>query len=227
MMKRFFVLPFVLIGIYFGLFRRWHMHWGATREEFTRPLPGDDLVPRPKIHATHAIQIQAAPSEIWPWLLQLGQGRGGFYSYTWIENLMGLDIHNSDHILPEYQSLNVGDLIHMGRGDLGIPVAVIQPARALVLHGDSRSEGVFDGLPIKEDEYLNTSWTFVLDPQEDGSTRLIERTRLDWSGGLETDLFYRLFLEPGTFFMEQAMLRGIKRRVETLHPQPVEQLTTA
>ena len=92
-------------SVYWFVVRPWHLRWGATDAEVARALPGDELVPDAKISSTHAITIRAAPAEVWPWLVQLGQGRGGFYSYDWIEDAMGLEIHSADRILPEYQEL--------------------------------------------------------------------------------------------------------------------------
>jgi hypothetical protein len=113
--------------------RPWHQSWGSTIEEFQRPLPGDDLIPNAKLEATHSITIQTAANEVWPWLVQIGQGRGGFYSYDWIENLMGLDIHSSDKILPEFQDIQVGEKVPLAPDGFGFPVALVQTQRLLVL----------------------------------------------------------------------------------------------
>ena len=103
------------------------------------PLPGDDLVPDAKLTATHAISINASPAQIWPWLVQIGQGRGGFYSYDWIENAMGLEIHSAKQILPECQDLKVGDLIPLSDDGFGIPVAILEKEKSLVLMGIART----------------------------------------------------------------------------------------
>src|SRR5690242_12108634 len=94
---------------YAFLLRPWHLGWGATEVEQEELLPGDDLFPNPKHQATHAITIQAPVTDVWPWLVQIGQNKGGFYSYTVLENLMGCDIHNAKKIVPEWQSLRAGD----------------------------------------------------------------------------------------------------------------------
>src|SRR5689334_8185545 len=93
--------------------RPWTRFWGATNEEVQRALPGDDIVQRPRYLMMHAITIQAPPAEIWPWLVQMGQGRGGLYSYDWLENAIGCDIHSTDRIIPEYQHLELGDTIRL------------------------------------------------------------------------------------------------------------------
>lgn len=204
------------VASYALVIRPWMLSWGATREEQYRLLPGDELLPEPKIYATHAITIQAPAANVWCWLAQLGQGRGGFYSYDWIENLMGLDIHNADRILPEYQEIKVGDAVPLAPQGFSVPVAIVEKERALVLHGDTRLPGIGETPPMKPGEYLSVSWGFYLFPRGDGSTRLIERWKTDWNPSLKNDLFYRLFLEPGAFLMERKMLLGIKQRAESL-----------
>ena len=195
-----------LIPAYVGLILPWHRRWGATGEEVRQPLPGDDIVPQPKLDATRAITIQATPDQVWPWLAQLGQGRGGMYSYEALENLAGCDIHNADRILPEYQDLQVGDEIRMGpEGYPFYTVAEIQSERALVLRGrDPQTQ-----------EPGPASWTFALERQSDGSTRLISRQRSDYEPGLVNFLMWRVFTEPLSFIMEQKMLRTLKQRVES------------
>jgi hypothetical protein len=203
------------VASYLLVIRPWMLSWGATKEEQNRLLPGDELLPEPKIYATHAITIQALPSAVWPWLAQLGQGRGGFYSYDWIENLMGLDIHNTDQILPQFQDIKVGDTIPLAPNAFSVPVAVVDPGSCLVLHGDTRLAGPGETPPMKPGEFLSVSWGFYLSALSDGSTRLIERWKTDWSPSPQNNLFYRLFLEPGAFVMERKMLLGIKQRAET------------
>ncbi len=119
------------------LLRPWYGKWGATTAELAMSLPGDELVPDPVLTANRAISIAAPAKEIWPWLLQLGQGRGGFYSYQRLENLVGCNIHNADQIVPEYQNLQVGELVRLGpEGMPAFTVAAIKPGSALILRGD-------------------------------------------------------------------------------------------
>lgn len=168
-------------------------------------------MPTPRINATHAITIRASAAEVWPWLVQIGQGRGGFYSYEWIENMMGLDIRNANRIIPEFQHLQVGDAIPFTPDGFSVPVAIIEPEHALVLHGDTRTGNVPNALaPLGG--YVNVTWGFYLCERADGATRMVERWRVDWSP--QNMLFYRLLMEPGAFVMEQRMLRGIKERAE-------------
>jgi hypothetical protein len=95
------------------LARRWHRTWGATAEEAKRTLPGDELISAGDAQTTRAVDVDAAPGAVWPWLVQMGQGRGGLYTYEWIENLLGARIHNLDHIDPELQQLAVGDHVRL------------------------------------------------------------------------------------------------------------------
>jgi hypothetical protein len=202
------------IAAYIIAIRPWHLRWGSTDEEVDLSLPGDELVPKAKLTATHAITINARPEEIWPWLVQIGQGRGGFYSYDWIENAMGLDIHTANQILPEFQDLQVGDLIPLSADEFGFPVAILEPQKSLVLHGDTREPGPGSAPIMKEGDYIAAVWGFHLIPQEDGNTRLVERIHIDWNDSPLNTVFYRVFLEPGSFIMEQKMLQGIKARAE-------------
>jgi len=202
------------VAAYVTAIRPWHLRWGATDDEVDLPLPGDHFVPNAKLKATHAITINASPKEIWPWLVQIGQGRGGFYSYDWIENSMGLDIQTTKKILPEFQDLKVGDVIPLSPDGIGVPVVYLEPQNSLVLHGDTREPGPGTPPILKEGDYMASVWGFHLILQEDGSTRLVERIFIDWNDSPLNTVFYRVFLEPGSFIMEQKMLRGIKESAE-------------
>ena len=141
--------------------RRWCLSWGATESEAERDLPGDDLLTDAEIVSTRAVHVDAPPSAIWPWLVQMGPGRGGAYTYDWIENLMGLGMHSADRILPEYQKLAVGDVQQLGAHGPVLRVAELNPERSLVFRSD-------DG---------NWVWGFSLAPDNTG-TRLISRNRI-------------------------------------------------
>ncbi len=197
-------------------FRPWHLRWGATDAEVNRRLPGDELVANPKWGATHAITIRASAEEVWSWLVQMGQGRGGFYSYDWLENLFGLDIHNADRIIQEFQHLKVGDTVRLFPGG-GPTVAVLEPGRALVLFGliDPATGCSFKPTDKLPDNYFATGWGFYLDPIDARTTRLIERFQIDWNPpSFLNTLGNRVILEPASFVMERKMLLGIKQRAE-------------
>lgn len=190
--------------------------WGATEDEVRRPLPGDDLVPDSKGGYTHAVTIHAPAAKIWPWLVQIGQGRGGFYSYELLENLVGCKMHNADQILPEFQHLKVGDTVPMHpKGDYPYVVAGIEPGRALILQirVDTQTRKTFDLTDTMPDKYLNQSWVFFLDEFNEGTTRLISRSRNDWNRSLANTLFFGIF-GPITLVMDRKMLLGIRNRVE-------------
>ncbi len=186
-------------GAYLLLVGPWQRRWGATDEEVQRAMPGDEEVEHPLMNATRAVTINARPEEIWPWLVQIGTGRAGWYSYDWIENLMGLNISSTDSIIPEFQQLEVGDTIPLAPG-LEIPVKVLKPNEMLLLVGHDSVVG-------------DASWVFGLYPLDKEHTRLVTRTRVRWPitlGGI----LWLFVTEPGSFLMVRKMLLGIKRRVE-------------
>ena len=190
---------------------RWHRRWGATDEEVEAVLVGDELVAEPAQQCTRGITIDAAPEQVWPWLVQIGADRGGFYSYDWLENLFGLGIHSADRIVPAWQQRQVGDLVNAdAAGSAGWYVMEIRPNRALVLQvANTRAER-----PLRRDELLRWEflWTFALADGPNGTTRLLVRERVAF-GRAAT----RLAMAPVgliSFVMTRRMLRGIKRRVE-------------
>ncbi len=191
------------------LSRLWYNRWGATSAECKKPLPGDELAPSPKLSYTRAITIHAPACDIWPWLVQIGQGRGGLYSYEGLENLVGCDMHNADRILPECQHPAVGDAVLFAPEEKNFPgqvIVEIQPERALVMvaHAPGTHEAV-----------KSASWAFVLEEQAGGATRLIARGRNAYEPGFANALVWHI-VEPIAFVMERKMLRGIKARVEDM-----------
>lgn len=191
------------IGAYALVIRPWHLRWGATDEEVRALFPGQDpQAPAPKVCATHAITIQAPAAEVWGWLVQIGQDRGGFYSYSWLENLMGCRLRNADRIVPEWQILRVGDSVRLHPNAPPLPVTHLEPEKALVLAG---------------------GWGFLLREIGPGTTRLIAR---GWGSDIPEIhnpvghfLYWRVLFEPAHFLMERKMLLEIKRLAEmgTLH----------
>jgi len=185
----------VIVTAYVRIVRPWHSRWGATDEEISRPMPGDDIVTE-AASTTRAISIAAPPEQVWPWIVQIGYGRAGWYSYDWIDN----DGHSSaERVVPQLQGLRVGDCIEMLPG-WGPEVIEVVSDRYFVA-GDGEGG----------------SWCLALYPERDG-TRLVSRWRQDWHSNGPVALFFITFADPGAFIMEQKMLRGIKRRVER---QPV------
>lgn len=177
------------------LVRPWCVHWGTRPDEVRAPLPGDDIVPEPAGSTTRAITIAAPPTAVWPWLAQLGQGRGGAYTYDWIENLLGLGMHSADQILPQFQHPVVGDVVLRTPGSTMV-IASLEVDRFLVAASPDQM----------------WSWAFLLTPLATGSTRLLSRNR--WQqGGIGVRLGM-LLMEPASLVMERKMLLGIKQRVE-------------
>lgn len=195
------------------ILRNWYNRWGATPGEVQQPLPGDELVPNPLLGYTRAITIQAPAQQIWPWLVQLGQGRGGFYSYDGLENIARCDIHSTERIISEWQTPQIGDLVRLGpKGYPCFAIAAIDPGRALVLIGaDPQTEQPSGHTAPKDKGYSSSTWQFVLQPIDPASTRLVVRQRLAYSSDLAW--VWRL-TEPVGFVMERKMLQGIKQRAE-------------
>jgi hypothetical protein len=183
-------------------FRDWHLHWGATPDEVEWRLPGDELMEHPDVVSTRVIAIDAPPSAVWPWLVQMGPGRGGAYTYDWIENLLGLGMHSADRVHPEWQHVEVGDTPSVKPGKEAGPdamrIRVLEPEAALVSSSD-------DGKWV---------WAFVLSRKGDG-TRLISRNRIKSGGSLGARLGLAV-MTPGSWVMERKMLTGIKGRAERL-----------
>lgn len=172
------------------------MTWRATAEEAARPLPGDDLLAAADIVATRSIGIDAPASAIWPWLVQMGPGRAGAYTYDWIENFFGLNMHSADRIQAEWQNLKVGDVLRSREDRPGMRVEILDRERVLT-HRSEAGDWV---------------WTFVLG-REEGSTRLISRNRIAMKGAAGQRLGM-LVMEPGSLVMERKMLLGIRERAE-------------
>lgn len=202
--------------------RRFYNRHGASRDELQRPLPGDHLVAKPKLGYTRAITIEAPAEQVWPWLAQFGQGRGGFYSYDTLENLIGCGIHSVDRILPERQEVAVGDLIRSGRDNQPCwQVVEVDPPHHLVLIGagtpaQPEAPEIVDDVP--ERGYVASTWQWVLEPIDDGQrTRLIVRQRATFSPN--QSLLWHV-VEPLNYVMEHRMLRGIRDRAERAVRRP-------
>jgi hypothetical protein len=178
------------------------LRWGATDDEIAALQPGDDLIGDANVTATRAITIHRSPDVVWPWIAQLGQGRGGFYSYDSLENLLGFDIHSSDRVVPEWQEVKVGDEVRLAP-KVGLKAVIVESGRALVLQGS---------LPIARRPPFESTWAFVLCKQPDGTTRLLSRERYGYKRW-----WAALVVEPtqaASFVMSRKMLLGIRDRAE-------------
>jgi hypothetical protein len=180
--------------------RGWWPRRAATEDELTRAMPGDELVRPPAYESTRGITVRARPAEIWPWLAQMGRGRGGLYSVDWLDRAFGvLDAPSADRVLPEWQDLRPGDAIPVGR--TAWPVHAVERERSLVLR-------------VEEGRVLVTqSW--VLRPVDPETTRLVLRVRAAAPPGWRTTALL-VALQPQELVMVRAQLRGIRRRAEAL-----------
>jgi len=193
-----------LAGIgFFALYRPWQLRWGASREEVARSMHGDEVVPAPIFNATRAVTIEARPEDVWPWILQIGFGRAGWYTYDLLDN-MGR--HSAERLEPELQHMEVGDLVPMGPGkDAGMRVKGFETNRWMLWW----------------DKNHLTTWLWNLDPMPDGSTRLVTRVRARPSWRHPTTAMWLLLFEVADFPLMRKCLLGIKRRAEALVPEGV------
>ncbi|MFK5635612.1 MULTISPECIES: SRPBCC family protein [unclassified Ornithinimicrobium] len=193
------------------LVRSRYNRWGADDAEVRASMPGDDLVPRPRLTSTRAVTVDAPPEAVWPWLAQIGQGRGGLYSYDALENLVGLDIHSADEILPEHQQLSAGDVVRLGReGSPCFRVVSVDAGRSLVMVAADPTTQQAVQTPVLDGP--GATWQWLLQPLDDGrSTRVISRQRN--AHPRRQHLLWRL-VEPVGFVMERRMLLGVQERAE-------------
>ncbi len=195
--------------------RPWHLQWGTREGEAQLPLPGDELVPHPMYASTRAITIQAPASRVWQWLIQLGVGRGGFYTYDALENMGGLDIHSADQIRPEWQTLQAGDSIHISPVT-PLKVERLETNHVLVLHTvmSPFTAEIVDAADSATPAFFDWTWAFVLDESAALTTRLVARVRASYKPAALRVATLAL-LEPVHFLMERGMLQGLKRRAES------------
>lgn len=194
------------------LVRPWHLRWGATADEVHGAMPGDDVVRRAQFIATRAVTVDAPPERVWPWIVQLGYGRAGFYTYDLIDN--GSQ-RSAERILEEYQHPSAGDLMPMFKELQGLAIAYT------VTDFETDKWMVWVHRP-RPTEKPDSTWTWRLSPLPTGGTRLVTRMKQDYrwrTPGLA--IFNFVLMEMGDFAMERRMLKGIKRRAESAeHPTP-------
>jgi len=190
---------------------RKRLHWGTRELEASDPLPGDELVPDPKWTYTFGIDVAAPPEAVWPWIAQIGQRRGGFYSYQSLENLLGCKIRNTTELLPEHQHPEVGDKVYLHPTAPPLRVEIVDPPHALVLFGSPADVAA-------EQSWGVSTWQLIVRPGSAGKSRLLSRGRSDFSPGWANKLaFGRYPIEPITFVMSRKMLLEIKRLAELAH----------
>jgi len=179
-----------IISLFYFFYRPWQLTWGATGDEVNRPMPGDEIVERPTFNATRAVTIDAPPERIWPWIVQMGYRRAGFYSWDILDND---GIASAERLMPEYQGLKVGDLVPLAK-DSNARVAKMEPPRQLLLVFQSGTAA---------------TWAWGLYPIDSTRTRLISRLRVG-----ARNVTTRLMLDTFEIVMMRKHLLGIKRRAE-------------
>jgi hypothetical protein len=182
------------------MYRPWQLTWGASRAEVARTMPGDEVVPGPTFNATRAVSVLAPPEAVWPWIVQIGFGRAGWYSYDVLDNL---GHRSAERLIPELQHLHVGDLVPLGPGkNSGMRVKDFEIGRWVVWW---------------DAQLRLTSWTWQLTPMPDGTTRLVTRVRSRTTWRHPSTAVWRILTEIADFPMMRRCLLGIKRRAEVPH----------
>lgn len=234
------------VGIAIGRAVRWWRTWGFDPIEAAMPLPGDDLVPTPTAIDTRGIIIEAPPEAVWPWLVQMGFARAGWYSY----DRMDMRGRSCDRLVPEWQTIEVGDIIPTSP-DSGFEVRIVEPGRALVLYLDTAlvaSQAAAAAAPVRPDvpvglaasrailrqtpQDFATSWTFAIEPLDGGRTRLIERFRVRFGARGPAFRVGSPAMGFGVFVMMQRQMLGIRERAQrtvvlTRPTAPIEKRTVA
>ena len=182
------------------LYRHWHMRWGATHDELRASMPGDDLLPKASFSATRAITIQSPPENVWPWIVQMGYKRAGFYTYDIADNA---GYPSADRVLDEYQHFDVGDWAFNMNSMFGIELP-INEFDAFKVKGFEANKWLLWAKP-------DSTWSWLLQPYAYDQTRLIVRIRAH-----PVSLFWTLFMEFGDPPMARRMLKGIKARAERM-----------
>jgi hypothetical protein len=209
------------------LLRAFYRKWGATEHEARKPLAGDELIKSPRMQYTRAISIKTPPEEVWPWLIQIGYERAGWYSYDVLEDVAGagqfVDGESAERVVPDLQQLAVGDTIRLD-DKRSFRVHTLDAPRVLILT-DARdgetNEPWIPGEDPQPEDFIHASWAFVLEDPEDlelpefeGGTRLLIRWRLDYTPKRSHDIMWKAFVEPINFVMERKMMLGLKKRAE-------------
>jgi hypothetical protein len=182
-------------------YRRWHLRWGATEEELAETLPGDDMCARPNFNFTRAITIKARPEEIWPWLVQIGFGKAGWYSYDILDNL---GRHSAEEIIPGLQHLEVGDWVAMDFSGKEPTETTANRVKA------------FEANKWLLWEHQGAPWVWVLRPIDQNTTRLISRGRQQYHWRSPMLISELILMEIGDPFMMRKLLLNVKRRAERL-----------
>ena len=185
-----------LLILYFAWLRQWQMNWGATAEEVSRYMAGDELLEDPELNATRAVEIEAPPEEVWPWLVQMGWKKAGLYSFGRLDNG---GMPSAERIIPEYQNLKVGDSILPS-----LKVVEMEPNKSMLWVFQERAG-----------PWKNATWSWGLYETDSGNTRLVARLRQHYTLNSLREIITWAVVDPMEIFMMRTTLRGIKRRAES------------
>lgn len=189
------VVLLALVALFELVYRPWQLTWGTTEEEVLREMPGDEIVPNPTFNATRAVEINGRPEDVWPWIVQIGYRKAGFYSHDWLDNDR---IPSAEEIVPEFQDLDVGDMIPLSR-TAKARVEILEPNEFMLLVIGGESAG-----------HETWTWAWGLYSEGMNCTRLVTRLRVELDSSLT-----HLYLDAFEIVMMRKCLLGIKRRVET------------
>jgi hypothetical protein len=197
----------MLLDLATPFLRRRRNHWGLSKAEAERVYPGDEHVPTPKWSWTHAVEIDAPPAEVYPWIAQIGRDKAGFYSYQWLENLAGCEITNATRVHPEWTHPTVGGNLWVHPSMPPMKIVDVEPGHHVFALVDDCTPG---------GGALEIGWLFCLEPLDGGRrTRLVSRFRSSYEGDWRANLqFGPYFTESIGFVMDRRMLLGVKERVE-------------
>lgn len=199
----FFIIPSAILSLYFFWLRPWQLTWGATGEELNRRMPGDEIVKNPTFDATRALTVKAPPEYIWPWLVQIGFKRAGWYSYDWIDHR---GIPSAERILPELQNLEVGDKMPLSESGY-VVVRTMEPNRSMMW----------------ESPEFEFTWAWGLYEIDKENTRLVTRLRTHFHPTSPDAVFFIAVFDVGDFIMMRKCMLGIKRRAEALYEERTQE----
>jgi len=205
-----------LLAAYVGLIRPWISRWNASEDEVLNQQAGDEIIRNPFLRTTRSVLVRAPADQVWPWIVQIGYGRGGFYSYDPLERAAGLEgLHSADHVVPELQNLKVGDQVPISPVS-PMRVEVLQPNRALVLHMlmNPFSATPLDNVHNPPQPWMDWTWAFLIHPLNDYACRLVSRVRAVYAPYAPLWPLVAIGLEPVAFLMDRKLLLTVKYRVE-------------
>jgi hypothetical protein len=196
----------ILVDLATPFLRRVRNHWGLDVTTAGYDFPGDEHVPAPKWHWAHGVEIDAPASEVWGWVAQIGAGHAGFYSYQWLENLVGCDVQNADRVHPEWR-MNVGDALQLHPKMPPLRIVSVEAGRWLVALGDGNAD---------DPDRVTTTWLFYVEPLSPTRCRFISRFRMGYASRSRRArrLYGPYFTEAVGFVMDRRMLLGVKQRAE-------------